>query len=268
MAGYSGEAIIILARILTALVGIPIVLLSLYLGGPIFLIFIALFSLAALVEFIHLLGVSLRFGTLAGLAMVLPYYLNLSFDLVAWDVYLLLYLLVSASMCFVFLFKKLDFFKAAGLIFSGLYVPALASTLTLVRSMENGAILALAVILLTWGTDTGAFFIGKLLGRGKLAPAISPNKSWAGAWGGLVSGIIIAVVFGILIEANVLLFALWGGLASMAGQIGDLCESAFKRYAGVKDSGTLLPGHGGFLDRIDSMLFTSAVSYIIFGMIL
>lgn len=256
------------ARLLTAVVGIPIVLVSLYMGGPVFLIFLALFSLFALVEFIQLLGLSLRFGIIAATAIVIPYYLNFYFGILPWNMYILLYVLVISSAFFVFLFSRLDFTKAAGMIFAGIYVPFLASTLALVRDMESGAFLALAVLLLTWGTDTGAFFVGKLLGQRKLAPAISPNKSWAGAWGGLFTAIIIAIGFGILMEASVFTFVLWGAITSTVGQIGDLCESAFKRYAGVKDSGTLLPGHGGFLDRLDSLLFTSAASYIIFGLIL
>lgn len=154
------------------------------------------------------------------------------------------------------------------MVMAGLYIPMLLSTLYMLRNLENGFVLTLLVLLLTWGTDTGAFFAGKFLGRSKLAPAISPNKSWAGAWGGLITAVIIAVVFGILTEANVFLFAIWGAITSVLGQIGDLAESAFKRYAGVKDSGNLLPGHGGVLDRVDSLLFTAAISYIFFGMVL
>jgi len=229
---------------------------------------IGLFSLAALVEFAQLQGLSFRHSIAVGIAFALPYYLNIYFGLVPWEAYLFLYLIFSSSLFFVFLFGRYSFMQAAGLIFGGLFVPVLASTLFLVRGVENGLIFTLAILLVTWGTDSGAFFIGKLLGKRKLAPAISPNKSWAGAWGGLITGVIIAVGFGILIKDNILLFALWGGITATFGQVGDLCESAFKRFAGVKDSGKMLPGHGGFLDRIDSLLFTSAISYIFFGMVL
>jgi len=232
------------------------------------MVFTAVFSMAALLEFIQLLGLSFHFSAAASLVVIVPYYANLYFQVLSWDTYLLVYLMLSASIFFVFLYSRLDFLKAAGMIFGGLYVPVLASMLYLVREMEQGLILTLGVLLVTWGTDSGAFFIGKLLGRRKLAPGISPNKSWAGAWGGLISGIIIALGFGILMDANILHFALWGLITSIACQTGDLCESAFKRFAGVKDSGTMLPGHGGFLDRIDSLLFTAAVSYIIFGVVI
>jgi len=238
------------------------------LGGPVFLLFLALFALAATAEFFQLLGLSSRWGLTAAIIIAVPYFLNLYLAILPWDAYLLGYLILSVSGLFVFLNSRISFLQGVGVVFGGMFVPILASTLYLVRGLENGMILTLAVFVLTWGTDSGAFFIGKQFGKRKLAPSISPNKSWAGAIGGLASGLIIAVGFGILTDANIALFALWGGLTSAAGQIGDLCESAFKRHAGVKDSGAMLPGHGGFLDRIDSLLFTAAISYIFFGMVL
>lgn len=256
------------ARVLTAIVLIPVVLLALYAGGPVFLIFLALFAIASTTEFAQILGFGWRYSLVAALASGLPYFVNLYFGLIPWDVYILLYLIVGSSIVFVLGFTKFSFVQGTGLIFGGLYVPVLASTLFLIRSMDNGMAYTLAVFLLTWGTDSGAFFLGKALGKSKLAPAISPNKSWMGAIAGLITGVMIAVAFGILMDSNVLLYALWGGTASTLGQIGDLAESAFKRHGGVKDSGNWLPGHGGFLDRIDSLLFTSAISYIFFGMVI
>ncbi len=255
------------ARLLTAAIGIPVVIAALYLGGPVFFILMTLYSLGAMFEFARMLGLSGSASAAAGGIIVVPYYLNLYFHFLPWDAYLLLYILIAASIFFVFCFSKLDFQQSSGLIFGGIYITVLASTLALVRNMDKGMILTLAVFLVTWGTDTGAFFIGMLLGKQKLAPAISPNKSWAGAIGGFFTGIIIATAIGILIKGNVLIFFLWGCSAAIFGQIGDLCESAFKRFAGVKDSGKFFPGHGGFLDRIDSLLFVSALAYIFFGVL-
>lgn len=256
------------ARFITAAIGIPIVIAALYLGGPVFFVFMGLFSLGAMYEFCHMLGLSKGLSTVAAGALVIPYYLNLYLHYLPWDVYLLLYIIIAASVFFVFSYTKLTFQQSAGLIFGGLYIPVLASTLALVREMDQGMFLTLAVFLVTWGTDSGAYFIGMLLGKKKLAPAVSPNKSWAGAIGGFITGIIIATAIGILIKGNVLIFFLWGCAAAVLGQVGDLCESALKRQAGVKDSGNFFPGHGGFLDRIDSLLFVSALAYIFFGVLL
>jgi len=122
----------------------------------------------------------------------------------------------------------------------------------------------LFAMAINWVGDTGAYYVGKNIGMHKLADRISPGKSWEGA----VASVVVAIVFGVayihhffpqmsLVEAMALPL-----LANISGQIGDLAESALKRGAGVKDSGTLLPGHGGMLDRVDSTLFTMPVVYV------
>ncbi len=112
--------------------------------------------------------------------------------------------------------------------------------------------------------DTAAYFGGKALGKKKLAPAISPNKTWAGFYFGFL-GALIAVVVSRLIFLDIEWSKLivMAGLACLFGQIGDLFESALKRYFGVKDSSAILPGHGGILDRFDSLLFAAPVVYLI-----
>lgn len=253
------------ARLLTAALAIPLVFVALYWGGPIFYVFMALYTFGALYEFARMLDFTKITSLLAGAAVVISFYLNLYWRIIPWQAYFLLYLMLAASATFVFSFQSLTFQQASGMIFGGMFITTLAATLALVRELEQGLLLTLAVFLVTWGTDTFAFFVGKYLGKRKLAPAISPGKTWAGAFGGFIAGIIIATAIGILIKGNVLVFFFWGVLAAAFGQIGDLCESALKRFTGVKDSGRFFPGHGGFLDRIDSLLFVSALAYLFFG---
>jgi phosphatidate cytidylyltransferase len=129
--------------------------------------------------------------------------------------------------------------------------------------------------VLTWGTDIGGYTFGRMIGGRKLMPSVSPGKTVAGAVGGLVLAIVLTVAYerfvlrpqaqlGMLLQGAVL-FAV---LVSVAGQVGDLVESMLKREAGVKDSSHLIPGHGGMLDRIDSLLFTLPVSYALLGWLL
>ncbi len=152
---------------------------------------------------------------------------------------------------------------SAVLLFGVLYVGLTLSHLVLLRELEDGVLLVFMLLLVTWGGDTGAYLAGKAFGRHKLAPAISPNKTVEGLCGGLLFAVMGAMLSQLwflpsfsLAEAVVLGLVLGG-----AGVIGDLAESAMKRSAGVKDSGHLLPGHGGVLDRIDSLLFTAPTFY-------
>lgn len=138
-----------------------------------------------------------------------------------------------------------------------------------------GSFLVFLPLMLTWGTDTGAMLIGSRWGKTKLMPSISPNKTVVGAMGGLgvsVAVSILFVKFGLQPYAKLSMTlaaaALFGMLVSAAGQVGDLVESMLKRQAGVKDSSALIPGHGGALDRIDSMLFTLPVAFVLYELLL
>lgn len=138
-----------------------------------------------------------------------------------------------------------------------------------------GTLLVALPLALTWGTDTGAMLVGRLWGKTKLMPTISPGKTIAGAWGGAVVSVVVAMLavrFALHPHANLTMStaaaAALGLVVSVAGQVGDLVESMFKRQAGVKDSSALIPGHGGALDRIDSLLFTLPVAYVLFGLLL
>lgn len=150
-----------------------------------------------------------------------------------------------------------------GLAYVGLAVTAL---IWLRAGLDAGWITTLWLILVVWATDIGAYACGSLIGGPRLAPRISPGKTWSGAIGGLISGIgigaVIAATMPDLPAATVLA---WSGVASIACQIGDLAESALKRGFRVKDSGRLIPGHGGLLDRMDGMMAAALVVAVASG---
>jgi phosphatidate cytidylyltransferase len=126
-----------------------------------------------------------------------------------------------------------------------------------IETREAGIVYIFYSLFIMWATDSGAYFIGKATGKKKLWPEISPNKTVEGSIGGVICAIVIAVLFGIFSSMNATILELVGItiVLSVFGQIGDLVESAFKRHFNVKDSGNILPGHGGILDRFDSLLF-------------
>jgi phosphatidate cytidylyltransferase len=155
--------------------------------------------------------------------------------------------------------SELTWIGAAGF---AVLVPAGLAMLAL-RPLE-----VLLVLLLVWIADTAAYFVGRSLGKRKLAPSISPGKSWEGAIGGLAGAAAYAIICGYFIRVTA-----WAAfiaavvLVAMASIVGDLFESAVKRQAGVKDSGTLLPGHGGILDRIDSATATLPLAALLWPVI-
>lgn len=149
---------------------------------------------------------------------------------------------------------------------AGIALPATA--ICALRAFSPRAVLLL--FLIVWGCDSFAYYAGRSFGRRKLAPTVSPKKTWEGAIGGLVGATLVGAAAGawvVLPELGPARGALAGAVASTAGQIGDLVESLWKRGAGVKDSGVFLPGHGGFYDRIDSLLYAAPVLAILIAAI-
>lgn len=126
--------------------------------------------------------------------------------------------------------------------------------LVFIRSAPDGATWLLWAMLLVWGADIGAYFTGKRFGQRKLAPSVSPGKTWEGVWGGVALAMLACTALLLVMEAFTLLWLPLTGLLIVLSVFGDLFESVLKRVRGVKDSGALLPGHGGVLDRIDSLI--------------
>ena len=149
---------------------------------------------------------------------------------------------------------------AGGAIYIGL--PTL-SLLILRQAPDHAVWLVVLTFLAVWATDTGAMLSGNLIGGPKLAPVLSPNKTWAGALGGAACSVLIASALALILHTSVIAAAMFGFVLSIAGQFGDLFESFIKRRVGKKDTGGLIPGHGGVLDRIDSVLFTAPVATFI-----
>ncbi|UCD65758.1 MAG: phosphatidate cytidylyltransferase [Deltaproteobacteria bacterium] len=153
----------------------------------------------------------------------------------------------------------------ARLWFGIFYIGFCSAHLILLRSLSQGIFWLLVLTAITVASDTGAYYVGRSLGKTKLYPALSPGKTRAGAVGGIIGGMLGGlVVTALFVEgANLAMVALLSLVLSVIGILGDLIESLIKRVSGVKDSGQILPGHGGLLDRCDSLLLTAPVLYYV-----
>ncbi len=144
------------------------------------------------------------------------------------------------------------------------YIPLFLGFLTIIRADENGSHWIFWILCIVAAGDTGAFYSGRHLGRRKLCPWVSPKKTVEGSIGGLVANVLVALPLKLMWfpTFSMLACTIFALVMGAVGQVGDLFASEFKRAAGIKDSGTLLPGHGGFLDRLDALLFAAPLAYL------
>ncbi len=268
----------LLQRVLVAIVLVPVLVLILLKGSQV--VMLALILLIMVLAFSEFLSMMIPRGAssflswmarISGVFLILDFYRTGTGSVSRISPGDLLVLLVLSLL--MFSLSRLSRRQGDGLpdvtallpVLSGLvYIPYLLGYVVLLRALPEGGKLVLFILGFTWAVDIFAYAVGKTVGKSRLAPALSPSKTKEGAIGGMAGGLIWALFFhGILANGVPLTDLLAISLVmGVTGQLGDLCESAFKRYAGVKDSGGLIPGHGGFLDKIDSLLFNAPVFYL------
>lgn len=256
-------------RVITALCGLPLLIIAVWFDEPLpwFTILVAIWGILAVFEFYRLVAVSeVRSLTAFGLLWTLLFILSPHFDY-DFTVPLLLTSAIVLSLVWLVLRPQKEgvFLGWVWAIAGILYVGWLLSFLVGLR-LDAGRNWVFFALFTTFGSDTIAFFVGRALGRHHLAPSISPNKTWEGAIGGVFGAIIVSLLFTLPTPLNLPLSygqaILLGLLVSVFGQFGDLVESLLKRNTGVKESGKMIPGHGGFLDRMDSVVFAGIVVYL------
>lgn len=257
-----------LKRTISALVGAPLLLGLTYLGGPYTAFLVAVIALLALREFLQLgehIGVNV-WGKLTTLATVV-WLIILFFYGPAWMTAALVFWLLIVLGRLALTFPRTPLAEASFNLLAVLYPVVLLSHLYLLRRLSHGIEWTFLTIFLVWATDTGAYLIGRQFGSHLLAPQVSPKKTVEGSVGGLLSSICVAILFWhVMNDASVFTYIVLGIVIGISAQVGDLFESALKRTAGIKDSGNLIPGHGGILDRFDSLIF--ALPLVYYGVIL
>ena len=274
------------ARVLVAVGGIPLAFLFIHLGGWYLAGLMALVAALAASEFFVLAsargGQPLRWlGVPAACALVLL--AGVEPDFAVWGDRALAFLLILGLLtsCGVIFNRTIDqapLLSASATVSGAIYTGGTLSFAVLLRNLPEakgaaathpweGTLLVLLPLTVTWAGDTAAYFIGKKMGRIRLAPRVSPGKTVEGGVAGLIASAALGALMGLVLRdfPNFPVSPLAGGAIGLAlgvaAQLGDLAESLLKREAGVKDSGTLLPGHGGALDRFDALFFTFPLAY-------
>ncbi|WP_080874728.1 phosphatidate cytidylyltransferase [Oceanobacillus timonensis] len=254
-----------ITAVLALLVFVPIIIM----GGMPFTIFIYLLATIGLIELIRMRPPEKHFlpyvlSALLTWVVLLP---DAVFTDITWFTkYELISILIFVLLAYTVLVQNAFTFDQVGfVILAAFYVGLGFFYLLETRDGDNALRNILFAFFIIWATDTGAYLFGRKLGKRKLLPAISPKKTVEGALGGIFVAVVVAVIFHLItpFEQSLLTVMMVTVIASCVGQIGDLVESAFKRIYNVKDSGKILPGHGGILDRFDSMLFVFPLLHFI-----
>ncbi|MFC1914965.1 phosphatidate cytidylyltransferase [Chloroflexota bacterium] len=264
-------------RIVTALWGIPLITVVIWFGEPWFTILITVLGALAVIEFYRLVAAAkVSPFTYFGIILTILFILSRNSDLLSvlqpyLDPILVTPLLLTSAVALSLIRlllrpqRESAFLKWAWTIAGILYVGWLLSHMVALRGLDDGRNWVFFALFATFASDTAAFFAGRALGKHHLAPAVSPGKTWEGAIAGVIGAIAISLFF-MLPTPLSLHFSygqaiLLGILVSVFGQLGDLIESLFKRNMEVKESSRLVPGHGGILDRMDSIVFAGIVVY-------
>lgn len=255
-------------RVISGAVLVVILAITLYFGGIVTCGLMALVSLVGNMELLRVYGVNKKTpGIVCYLATVL-YYIAIYLDRMDIIVpMMVIYLLVMLAV-YVLTFPTYSDKQIMAAFMDFFYVSVMLSFVYLIRNMEHGLVLVLLIFVSSWINDTCAYFVGRALGKHKMAPVLSPKKSIEGLIGGIVGAGVFGAVFGILFDKYVdtmnyapLLFAVVSAVGALPAVIGDLAASAIKRNNDIKDYGKLIPGHGGILDRFDSIIFTAPIIY-------
>lgn len=248
-------------RIYSAIVMILVVLVATWFGGVAFRILAAVIGLLVYYEWSKMTRLAehnMRGHAFGWFSMVLIA-LNLVFGAADLNVPLFAGLVVTAAL--PSLFGRWSWWQAGGIFYSGLS----AISLSAIRGEDTlGLVAMLFVFIIVWSTDILAYFVGRAIGGPKLAPRISPGKTWSGAIGGTVAGVIGGIGVALMHFQDVGVWIPVVALAlSVSSQIGDLFESFIKRRFGVKDSSKLIPGHGGVMDRVDGLVFACFAAFFL-----
>ena len=205
---------------------------------------------------------------LVGYLGAVLYYIAMKADFGNYGTMAIIISMILILFVYVFGYPKYHAEQVMAAFFGVVYVAVMLSFIYLTRSLPDGKFLVWLIFLCSWGCDTCAYCVGMLIGKHKMAPVLSPKKSIEGAVGGVAGAALLGVIYAAATQGKMAEYALICAVGALISMVGDLAASAIKRNQNIKDYGKLIPGHGGILDRFDSVIITAPVIYYLAKMIL
>lgn len=258
-------------RLLSGIALVAAVFLAISRGGIVLYAAVAAVSLIGMRELYRATGVCPQTDSqskvglleLAGYGGALLYEASVWFGVQEYGLFAVVAALSVLMFVYVFTYPRYQAGQVMAAFFGVAYVAVMLSGIYLTRQLQDGFYHVWLIFLCSWGCDTCAYCVGVLFGRHKMAPVLSPKKSIEGAVGGVAGAALLGVLYACLIKGNMAVYGSICAAGALLSMVGDLAASAIKRQTGIKDYGKLIPGHGGILDRFDSVIVTAPVIYFL-----
>lgn len=258
-------------RLISGIVLVIIALATIISGSWILFFTLLAVSLIGMRELYKVMKVSDEHVTvleLVGYLGAVLYYIAMKADFGNYGTMAIIISMILILFVYVFGYPKYHAEQVMAAFFGVVYVAVMISFIYLTRSLPDGKFLVWLIFLCSWGCDTCAYCVGMLIGKHKMAPVLSPKKSIEGAVGGVAGAALLGVIYAAATQGKMAEYALICAVGALISMVGDLAASAIKRNQNIKDYGKLIPGHGGILDRFDSVIITAPVIYYLAKMIL
>ena len=258
-------------RLISGILLVIAALLTIISGGYVLFFTLVCISLIGMQELYKAMGVhgeSTGLLEIIGYLGAILYYVSLLLGFESYGLMTVLVSLILIMFVDVFTYPKYNAHQIMSAFFGVVYVAVMLSFILLTRNLPDGKFIVWLIFLCSWGCDTCAYCVGMLIGKHKMAPVLSPKKSVEGGIGGVVGAGLLGVIYAAAIQGPMVEYAVICGIGALISMVGDLAASAIKRNQGIKDYGKLIPGHGGILDRFDSVIFTAPVIYYLAKIIL
>lgn len=267
-------------RLLSGIVMVIILAAGLILGGNVLFALTVFISVVGFYEMVKATGVidkekkTLGGPALVGMLGIIAYYTVINTSVTAvnqsaeFAMLCIVFTILAILAVYVFTFPRYQATQIMATVFAFVYAPVMLSYIYRTRNLENGEYLVWLIFVSSWVCDTAAYVVGKLFGKHKMTPKLSPKKSIEGGIGGIVGAALVGCLYGYILKnmgivevSHFVFYPLIAGVGGAISQVGDLAASAVKRNYDIKDYGHLIPGHGGILDRFDSVIFTAPMIY-------